>query len=151
MTTVIETAEHTLNMNRTFNAPRERVFAAWAKAGQFERWYGCEQTLSVKTDMDFRTGGSYRNIIQTRDGGEMVIYGSYKEIIEPEKIVFGMIFEANGDFPGFEETLVTVDFIDNGDSTELRLRQEGEPMEQMADGVSSGWNASFSKLEKLLG
>jgi len=150
MSTVIETAKHTLKMSRQFNVPRERVFAAWAEAGLMEKWWGCENTLSVKSDIDFRTGGSYRHIMQIRNAGEIVIYGTYKEIIEPEKIVFTMVFEANGEFPGFEETLVTVDFIEKGDCTELRLRQEGEPMEQIGEDVGSGWNASFDKLEKSL-
>ena len=150
MSTVIETEEQTLKISRQFNAPRERVFAAWAEAGLMEQWWGCENTLSVKSNIDFRTGGFYRHVMQIRDAGEIAIYGTYKEIIEPEKIVFSMVFEANDEFPGFEETLVTVDFIDKGDFTELRLTQEGEPMKQMREDVGSGWNASFDKLEKSL-
>ncbi len=152
MSTVIETEEHTLKISRQFNAPRQRVFAAWAEVGQLQQWWGCHNTISVKSDMDFRAGGSYRHTMQTRNAGEMVISGTYKEIIEPEKIVFTMVFEANGEFPGFEKTLVTVEFIDNDGATELRLTQEGEPMKQIQEGadVQSGWNASFDKLAKNL-
>ncbi len=150
MSTAIETREHTLNINRQFKAPRERVFAAWAEAEKLQQWWGCENTVSVKSEIDFRTGGSFRHVMQTREMGEVVISGTYREITEPEKIVFTMVFEAKGEFPGIEETLVTLEFIDKGDSTELRLTQEGEPMEQMQKDVNSGWNASFDKLEKFL-
>ena len=150
MSTAIETKEHTLKINRQFNAPRQRVFDAWAEAGKLQQWWGCHNTLSVKSEIDFRVGGTFRHRMETEEMSEMVISGTYREIAEPEKIVFTMVFEANGEFPGIEETLVTLEFIDKGDTTELRLTQEGEPMEQMQKDVNSGWNASFDKLEKFL-
>jgi uncharacterized protein YndB with AHSA1/START domain len=54
----------------------------------------------------------------------------------------------SGDGP--HETLVTVEFRDLGDSTEVVLTHELLPTRELREGVRRGWNGCFDALERLL-
>src|SRR5256885_15239805 len=81
----------TLQVRRTFQAPREKVFAAWAQRDQLEKWM-CRDVPSHKIihhQQDIRTGGGWRMEIHhphknERDWGQ----GTYREGTPPHKIVF---------------------------------------------------------------
>ena len=48
-----------LQITRVFDAPRERVFAAWKTREMLQRWSGCKETTRNDIELDFRVGGSF--------------------------------------------------------------------------------------------
>ena len=59
MATPQQTPAYTLEIRRTFAAPREKVFAAWAQREQLEQWM-CKDSPSHKVihfEQDIRSGG----------------------------------------------------------------------------------------------
>ena len=48
-----------LQITRIFDAPRERVFAAWTERDLLQQWSGCKEATKVEIEMDFRVGGSF--------------------------------------------------------------------------------------------
>lgn len=103
-------------------AGRERVFAAWTEPALLVRWWG----PGAEADLDLRIGGRFRLSMQF-DWGAMVAVGEYREIVEPERLVF--TFSWDGD-PTGEETLVTLVLreAEGGTETDLsprRLRRSG--------------------------
>ena len=135
-----------IQITRVFDAPRERVFAAWKRPELLERWSGCSDSTKVTVAMDFRVGGSFTQTMNITGAGEYTITGQYDEIVEPEKIVYHVNL-------GPTTTRVTVEFTDvlgQGQQTKVVLTQEGFPDPKLGEIVSKGTNESFEKLAELL-
>src|SRR5262249_21131418 len=73
-----------IQITRVFDAPRERVFAAWKLPELMQRWSGCKETAKVEFTVDFRVGGSFTQKMDIEGAGKHTITGVYDEIIEPE-------------------------------------------------------------------
>jgi uncharacterized protein YndB with AHSA1/START domain len=135
--------ENRMTMTRVFDAPRERVFAAWSQADALQRWSGCKDTTKLECTMDFRVGGSFTQKMNIQGVGEYTITGIYDEIIEPEKIAYHVDL-------GPATTRVTVQFIAQGNQTKLVLTQEGFPDQNLCKMVSQGTAEALEKLDQML-
>jgi len=143
-----------LRVTKTINAPCERVFAAWTQPEHLHKWWGAHESFSAPiAEVDLRVGGKDRfGMLEPGKDAPYVAYGVYQEVIESEKLVFTWAFEKMpGDDPGFvpAETLVTVEFIDKGDATEVVLTHERFPDEHMRDEHQGGWFGCLDGLERL--
>lgn len=116
-----EIEERTLVLSRLFDAPRALVFKAWSKAEHAARWFGPKDFTCPSCKIDFRVGGAYRACIRSADGKEYWMRGIYREIAEPERIVFTFAWEEEGE-RGRENT-ITVTFAEQGDQTRMTFRQ----------------------------
>jgi uncharacterized protein YndB with AHSA1/START domain len=153
-------AGFTLQIRRTFAAPREKVFAAWAEREQLEKWMCRDVAAHVITHhaQDIRTGGRY--LMEIRDPGKGETYwgqGEYLEVKPPEKIVFSWSWtkqEADGSRtklnPESPETQVNVEFFARGDSTEIVLMHAGFFTEKDRQEHDGGWNGCFDVLARIL-
>jgi uncharacterized protein YndB with AHSA1/START domain len=132
-----------LQITRMFDAPRERVFAAWKSRELLQRWSGCKETTRNEIEVDFRVGGSFTQKMTIEGAGEHTIRGVYDEIIEPEKIVYHVDL-------GPATTQVKVEFFAEGNRTRLVLTQDGFPDPGVCKIVSQGTTEGLDKLEQLL-
>ena len=134
-----------LQLTRMFDAPRERVFAAWKDPAILQRWTGCKDASNVECQSDFRVGGSFTTKMHI--GGhahcDCTFTGRYDEIIEPAKIAYHVNL-------GPATTSVTVEFFDEAGRTRMVLTQEGFPDETMIKFVAEGTLESCDKLDGLL-
>lgn len=136
----------TLVMTRTFDAPRELVFAAFTERQHLERWQGAPMGMTVTVDhSDIRPGGKYRICMHAPDGAEHWLEGVYREVVKPERLVYTHTWLDANKQPG-KETLVTMTFADRGGKTELTLRQTGLVSIGSRDGHEKGWASSFDRL-----
>lgn len=153
--------EQELVISRIFNAPRERVWEAWSKPDIFKKWWGPKGFSCPVAKIDFRKGGKYINCMKSPDGQEFWSTGTYREIVEPEKIVAtdsfaddqGNVVHAehygmSKDFP--LEMIVNMIFEDQNGKTKFTLRHIGIPNLDMLNATRDGWNESFDKLSDLL-
>src|SRR5712691_5788344 len=108
-----EGRERELTITRVFDAPRDLVFAAWTQPERAARWWGPQGFTTISCDMDVRPGGVWRRCMRSPDGTEHRKCGVYREIVEPERLVFTYADEDSEGNPG-HETLVTVTFADLG-------------------------------------
>jgi uncharacterized protein YndB with AHSA1/START domain len=132
-----------MQITRVFDAPRERVFAAFKQRELLERWSGCKDSIKVEIEMDFRVGGSFTQKMHIAGVGEYTVTGKYDEIVEPERIVYHVDL-------GPATTRVTVEFIEQGTQTKVVLTQEGFPDPNLCKMVSQGTMEGLDKLEQLL-
>ena len=143
MKSEVKVSDNQLQITRVFDAPRDRVFAAWKQRDLLQRWSGCKDATKVEIEMDFRVGGSFTQKMQIRGAGECTITGKYDEIIEPEKIVYRVDL-------GPATTRVVVEFIEQGNQTRMVLTQEGLPDQNLCKIVSRGTMEGLDKLDRLL-
>lgn len=149
MTTQETRSEITLNLTRTYSAPREEVFRAWTEPEALKRWFAPSDEFSTPiAEVDLRVGGAYRIGMKPPDQEDMfIVVGTYREVQPPERLVFTWSWEEGMDVG---ETLVTVEFRDLGGSTEVVLTHELFPNEQARDKHNEGWSGCLKRLEKIL-
>src|SRR5262245_12975260 len=112
--TVSKPSEREVMLEREFNAPRERVFAAFIDPELVPRWWGRRVDTTVVDVMDVRPGGQWR-FVSSAPEGEFAFRGVYREISPPERVV--QTFEWEG-MPG-HVCIETIEFEDLGERTRM--------------------------------
>lgn len=146
-----------LQIRRTFAAPRERVYEAWAHREKLEQWM-CRDVPSHRVNylkFDLKPGGIYEmQVNDNATGAEYLGYGVYREVTPPSRLVFTWAWkkmDANGALVELDsETEVTVQFRDLGGSTEVTLTHEFLPTPESWKAHQKGWEGCFDALEKAL-
>lgn len=148
--TVTLPGEREIHVERVFEAPRGRVFAAYTDPELIPKWWGPRGTTTIVEELDARTGGAWRFRARMEDGGEIVFRGVYREVTAPERIV--QTFEWDG-MPGYV-SVETATFEDLGDRTRVvsdSIFHTVEERDGMLDsGMESGMNETFDRLDELL-
>jgi uncharacterized protein YndB with AHSA1/START domain len=141
-------AEQGMTITRVFDAPREEVWKEWTEPERFADWYGgSEAEVPVSTvSMDVREGGSWRATMFAARG-EIQWKGEYREVVEPERLVFTV-----SDRPGEDAyELVTVILTDLGDGrTEMLLQQRGHMSPEQYTRASQGWSTFLDRIAERL-
>lgn len=135
-----------LVITRVFDAPREFVWKAWTE--DMDKWSAPRDLTLPVGEGDLRPGGKWRACMRTPDGAELWLGGEYREIVEPERLVFTHAWDQDG--KRGPETLVTVTLMEKGTGTEMHFRQSGFTSSEVMKGHEGGWNESFEKLEEYL-
>lgn len=132
-----------LRMSRVFSAPRQRVFDVWTRPEHLSRWWGVDRGYTAAiVEIDLRVGGRYRLGMKAPDDSLHIAVGEFREVTPPEKLVYTWSWEQG--MPGateMRETLVTIEFIDRGGSTEMILTHEMFPTEDLRDLHAQGWES----------
>lgn len=139
-------------VTRAFDAPRERVFAAFTKPGLIRRWLigppGWEMTAC---EVDLRVGGAYRYAWRHPEQGEMAVFGTFPEVVPPERVVAIEFFEPAW-YPG--EGYQTTAFAEADGTTTLTqtLRYESAAARDavLQSGMADGMAMTYDKLAELL-
>ena len=79
-TTTIYSEGGDLVFERTFDAPRERVWKAFTDPEIVPRWWGQHGTTTTVVEMDVRPGGKWRYVSSAADRDDVAFYGEYLEI-----------------------------------------------------------------------
>ena len=146
------TAERTLLIERVFDAPRSLVFEVWTKPEHLSRWWGPNYFTLPFCEMDFRPAGRYRYCMRSPEGVDHWVWGEYREIVRPERIVMTWNRE-DADGKLWSSTVATLTFGDAGDKTAFTLHQSIFETVEYCDQHNGGWSqcldrlASYVKLE----
>jgi uncharacterized protein YndB with AHSA1/START domain len=144
-----ETMDRELLITRIFDAPRALVFKAWIEPDRAARWWGPQGFVTVYCNMDVRPGGAFRVCMRSPEGTEHWKQGVYREVVEPERLVFTFAWEDAEGKPG-HETVVTVTFSEHGTKTKLTLHQGVFETVMARDAHQSGWTSTLECLADYL-
>jgi uncharacterized protein YndB with AHSA1/START domain len=148
-TSATEPAERVLVIERIFDAPRSLVFKAWTEPERLMRWWGPNGFTTASCKMDLRAGGAWRITMHSPKGIEERQQGVFREIVEPERLVFTYAFEDPTGKRG-HETLVTVTFAEHGGKTKLTLNQAVFDRVATRDDHVRGWSEALGHLTEYL-
>lgn len=140
-----EPGERELVITRVFDAPRHIVWKAWTDPEHLMRWWGPRGFKTRVSKMDVRSGGGWRFCMRSPQGVEEWQQGVYREIVEPERLVFSYAFEDETGKPG-HETRVTVSFADLGGKTQITLHHAVFETVAVRDDHVQGWNEALDRL-----
>jgi uncharacterized protein YndB with AHSA1/START domain len=149
-TTVTTPTDREIHIERVFDAPRDRVFAAYTDPKLIPEWWGPAGTTTSVDEMDVRPGGGWRFVIRNSDGTETGFRGTYREVTPPERIV--QTFEWEG-MPGHVsvETAVFEDLGDRTKVTGISVFHTTEERDGMLEsGMEGGLNETYARLDELL-
>lgn len=142
-------AERELVVTRILDAPRALVFKAWTEPDRAARWWGPQGFVTLYCKMDVRPGGAFRVCMRSPEGTEYWKQGVYREVVEPERLVFTFAWEDPDGRPG-HETMVTVTFAEHGTKTRLTLHQGVFETVTARDSHQSGWTSTVERLADYL-
>ena len=145
---------HELIITRLLNVPRALAFSVWTSPEHLVRWWGPRDSsgrdfTTPSCEIDFRPGGHYRICIRSPKGQDLWQRGTYREIVEPERLSFTFAWENDGVADAI--TLIEVSFDEQGaDKTLMRFRQSGLPTATSRDEHLVGWEQFADRLAAYL-
>jgi uncharacterized protein YndB with AHSA1/START domain len=144
------TEQRQVQVEHTFEGPRELIFAAWMDPDQVSRWWP-PQGFDVPRDtieIDSRVGGRYvLCMVEQASGAEFWLRNEIVELNEPELLVLrgepmpevGLPFE----------TVTRVELTDVGGMTRTALTS-GPYTPEMAPNAEAGWRNGAEQLAALV-
>ena|SRR5579862_3753950 len=134
-------ARGSVRIVEVFDAPRDKVFAAWTEAEQLKRWWGPGIFETVDATVDLRVGGQYELLLEP---GSMRLRGEFREVTPPQRLVYTWRWIEG--VPDTRESLVTVEFRDLGERTEVVLLHDDFVGPGPVDMYDQGWRSGLEKL-----
>jgi uncharacterized protein YndB with AHSA1/START domain len=143
-------------MERTFDAPRKLVFEAFSDCKHLTHWWGPKGWTLPVCKIDFRPGGVWHYCMRGPEGDESWGKAIYREIVEPERIVYLDTFadEAGNPVDGAPEMLITVMFEEQGGKTKLtshtQFSSAADLEAVLSMGMEEGFTQTLDRLEEHL-
>jgi uncharacterized protein YndB with AHSA1/START domain len=148
-----------ITITREFDTTREKLWDAFTKPEQIEKWFGPEGFTTRVPEFDLRVGGKAGYVMTGPDGAEYPFHGFFREVSTHERVV------ATDEWgEGVQEAMKTTDlpqgmitteiFEDLGDRSKLTIKiahptaEERKKHEDM--GVVAGWQSSFDRLDRYI-
>lgn len=132
-----------VQVRRRMPAPRDVVYAAWTDPEGLRHWMCPGDVISAEAKLDLRVGGEFR-VVMKSPTMEHIHTGTYQVVDPPAKLVF--TWTASNHAP----TLVTVEFFDHGNESELLLTHERFTMGDVAKRYEGGWATIADKFAAYL-
>jgi uncharacterized protein YndB with AHSA1/START domain len=161
-----EPANRSFVISRVFDVPRDLVFNAWTESEHLKQWFGPKGFSLPACKNDPRPGGVFHYCMRAPDGAEMWGKWTYREIVEPKRLVVIVSFsDAEGnvirhplvpDWP--LETLSTTTFVEHEGETILTIEwapfsateSERRCFEAGHEGMTQGWAGTLDQLAAYL-
>lgn len=138
------TNDNSLRLTRLIQADPATVFEAWTDPAKLALW-SAPEGMDIEAEVDLRVGGSYRILMKGSDGGVFTAVGEYREIDPPNRFSYTWKWEEAGN--DHYDTLVTAEFHDRDDATEVALFHELFPDAEIAGKHDEGWTSCLNRLE----
>ena len=128
----------TFDLDRTYPAPRERVWAAFTRADLLERWVCPDPDWRVaRCEVDARAGGGYRLRFGPRPAGDAYSETATFAVFEPVQRLVLDVRTWGADMDETSRCTVLLVPVDGG--TRLELTVEGLSGAEAAEGMRVGW------------
>ncbi|WP_240687971.1 SRPBCC family protein [Pseudalkalibacillus hwajinpoensis] len=159
--------EHTeLVIKRTFDVPRELLYAAWTSREHLEQWWGPKGFEMHVIRYDLRSDGIFLYKQRSPEGMEMWGKFQFQEIDAPKKLVFvssfsnsvGQTVRAPFSASWPLEIQNTLTFLEQDSTTNLIIRgtplngteEENQTFETAKEQIKQGFNGTLDQLESYL-
>ena len=116
---IATTPDREIVITRTFDAPRELVFAVWTDPKHLVHWWGPNGFTTTIQEMNVTPGGTWRLIMRGPDGRDYHNKIVFDEVAKPERLVYRHLGEPGTEPVRFQ---TTVTFAERDRRTEVTLR-----------------------------
>ena len=140
----------TIEVRRSFRAPRALVWRAHTEPALLQRWMiGPPGWTMAACEMDVRVGGVFRVLWRSGEGDkEFAVHGVYREVAAPRRLVHTELY---GD-EATEGSLQTLMLEESAGVTTLtqRMAFPSKAARDAAGGIEEGMEPGFERLDALL-
>ena len=143
--------DNTIEITRTFPAPREEVWEMWTQAEKLRQWMSPEGWTTPEASVDLRVGGRISLVMKGKPieqiGSNITVsfQGRYQVIEKPLKLGFTWNWEDQ------QETQVTVLFNAlSATQTEITLLHTGFTNKRAVQEDTYAWTSTLNHLDRLL-
>jgi uncharacterized protein YndB with AHSA1/START domain len=145
---MIEHRARVLRIERTFDAPVERVFEAWTSEEVLRRWlHGMPGWETPTAEVDLRVGGTIRIVMRDpSDGSEAGATGEYRVVDPPSRLVFTWVWDDQPDRP----QLIELELAERDGRTTVLMTNSSIPTDERRRSQQRGWNVCCDHLDRLL-
>jgi uncharacterized protein YndB with AHSA1/START domain len=143
-----EHRQRVLQIERTFDAPRELVFEAWTSEAVLRRWLHANPAWETPiAEVDLRVGGRIRIVMRDpSDGAEYGASGEYAVVDPPRRLVFNWVWY---DDPGNPQ-LIELEFSEGEGRTAVVMRNSAIPSDGRLKSQQRGWQLCYDNLDQVL-
>ncbi|HEY4276979.1 MAG TPA: SRPBCC domain-containing protein [Conexibacter sp.] len=143
----MSTQSLTLEIERAYKAPVEKVFDAWTSEEVLRRWFHAAHDWETpEAAVDLRVGGAVRVVMRNpHTGAEHGGGGLYTEIDPPRRLAFTWLWDDEK-----TRTLIELDFEEVDGVTTVRFAHRGLWDEEAVRSHERGWHNCFDNLERVL-
>jgi uncharacterized protein YndB with AHSA1/START domain len=140
-------------ITRIFDAPRDLVFKAWTDAKHVAKWWGPRGFTNPVCQWNARPGSAIHVVMRAPNGIDYPMAGEFREILEPEKLVFTSgALDEKGIL--LFEFLHDVTFIEHDGKTTLTIKscviKTTDEANKYIGGFEAGMTQSLEKLAEEL-
>jgi uncharacterized protein YndB with AHSA1/START domain len=136
-----------LRIERTFDAPVERVFEAWTSEEVLRRWlHGMPGGDTPTAEVDLRVGGRIRIVMRDPSGAESGATGEYRIVDPPHRLVFTWVWDDQPDQP----QLIELEFSERDGRTTVVMTNSSIPTDERWESQRRGWNVCYDNLDRVL-
>ena len=145
-------------VERTFKFPVERLWSAWTKSAELEKWY-CPVFLKVipgSATSEAEVGGRWAIAVDVSENGfNAYFWGTYSVVELYQKLVHDLNYSQDElEFalrePGAEAHRIEIDFSNTDAGTVVRFSQFGEMEQEQAEASREGMESYFDNLNSYL-
>lgn len=142
-----EHRERVLQIERTFDAPVERVFEAWTSEEVLRRSLQDMPGWETPTaEVDLRVRGRIRIVMRDpSDGAEVGATGEYTVVEPPHRLVFNWVWDDDPDQP----QLIELEFTEQEGRTLVRTNS-AIPTDGRLKDQERGWHTCYGNLDRVL-
>ena len=154
---------NTLTIERTFDAPKGKLWQAYANKDLFVQWWGPEGWETTVKEFDFRPGGRNLYAMKCVDKNQGEWFGQeswglmeYDEISEPNGFTYRDYFsDSEGSHAaGMPEISISIELVKSDGKTTVVTtchgKTSGELEKLLAMGMVEGFTSSTNRLDKLV-
>jgi uncharacterized protein YndB with AHSA1/START domain len=135
-----------IELRRTLEARRERVFAAWTRPELMSRWLFPGSGWTAAVESEFVVGGKWSVEMREPSGNVHHQFGVYREILPVSRLVFTWTCP----ILDVTDSVVTVELTERGDRTELVLSHVLPDDPKLRNAHEEGWTGCLASLETFL-
>jgi uncharacterized protein YndB with AHSA1/START domain len=134
-------------IERTYDAPPARAFAAWADPAVKGRWFiGPDGWTTIERRLVFRVGGEERLHGRLAGGAETLFTARYHEIVPDRRIVY--VYDMHYDRTFLSVSLATVEFAAAHGGTRLTFSEQAAYLDGK-DGTAARERGTAAHLDRI--
>lgn len=140
----------TLNAEKTFDKNVSELYTAWTTESALKQWWKPGGKILKELNAELEKGGKLVYNFESDNNGDLLIEGSYEEVVPEEKLVYSWNWILDNVPVENGEYKLTVIFTSVGEGSKLLVTQESTSETEGIHPNKSGWESSLQDLEDYL-